>query len=51
MAQTWNDVLSYIKINLGVPLNKLEISDDDLVTNLRDQVLPLFSQYAPAKNQ
>jgi len=49
MAQTWNDVLNYIKINLGVPLNKLEISDDDIVNNLRDQVLPLFSQFAPMK--
>ena len=28
--QSWNDVLGYIKINLG-SLNKLEISDDDLI--------------------
>jgi len=47
--QTWSDVLSYIKINLGAPMNRLEISDDDLVKNLREQVLPFFSQYAPAK--
>lgn len=49
MPQSWNDTLNYIKINLGVPLNKLEISDDEIVENLRDQVLPLFSQYAPMK--
>jgi len=47
--QTWNNVLNYIKINLGAPLNRLEISDDDIVKNLREQVLPFFSQYAPAK--
>lgn len=48
MAQSWNDVLSYIKINFG-SVNKLEISDDDLVKNLREQVLPIFSQYRGRK--
>jgi len=48
--QTWNDILGFIKINLGAPLNRLELSDDDIVKNLREQVLPFFSQYAPAKN-
>lgn len=48
-AQHWNNVLSYVKINLGVPINLLEISDDELIINLRDHVLSLFSQYAPAK--
>jgi len=47
--QTWNDTLNFIKINLGAPINRLEISDDDLIKNLREQVLPFFSQYAPAK--
>lgn len=48
-AQNWNDVLSYVKINLGVPINLLELSDDDLITNLRQHVMGLFSQYAPHK--
>ena len=48
-AQHWNNVLSYIKINLGVPINLLEISDDELIQNLREHVLSLFSQFAPAK--
>jgi len=48
-AQNWNNILSYIKINLGVPVNLLEISDDDLILNLREHVLSAFSQYAPAK--
>jgi hypothetical protein len=42
-GQHWNNILSYIKINL------LEISDDDLILNLREHVLSAFSQYAPAK--
>lgn len=49
MAQTWNDVLEYVKIHLGVPVNQLEISDEDIVRLLKNQVLPLFSQYAPRK--
>ena len=48
-AQHWNNILSYIKINLGVPVNLLEISDDELILNLREHVLSAFSQYAPAK--
>jgi len=48
-GQHWNDVLGYIKINLGVPVNLLELSDDDLITNLRQHVMGIFSQYAPHK--
>lgn len=48
-AQHWNNILRYIKINLGVPVNLLEISDDELILNLREHVLSSFSQYAPAK--
>ena len=48
-GQNWNNVLEYIKLFLGVPVNLLEISDDDLVKYLKRQVLTLFSQYAPAK--
>jgi hypothetical protein len=49
-AQHWNNILSYIKINLGVPVNLLEIADDELILNLREHVLSSFSQYAPAKD-
>jgi hypothetical protein len=48
-AQHWNNILSYVKLNLGVPVNVLEISDDELVLYLKDHVLPLFSQYVPHK--
>lgn len=44
MGQNWTDVLDFVKINFGL-INKLEISDDDLVRYLKSQVLPFFSQY------
>lgn len=36
-------------MNLGAPLNLIEISDSDIIENLKEQVLPVFSQYAPCK--
>ncbi|HQF37033.1 MAG TPA: hypothetical protein PLL26_05345 [Candidatus Dojkabacteria bacterium] len=48
-GQNWNNTLEYIKLFLGVPINLLEISDDELVGYLKRQVVPLFSQYAPLK--
>jgi hypothetical protein len=47
--QNWNNILSHIKYKLGVPHNLLEVSDDDIVNLLKDQVLPAFSLYNPAK--
>ena len=47
--QNWNDVLNYIKINLGASINLIELTDDEIVKNLREQVLSYFSQYSPAK--
>lgn len=49
MAQNWNNVLSYIKLELGAGLNLLEFSDEDIIENLKDHVLPYFSQYIPYK--
>ena len=46
--QTWNNLLDFIKINFGL-INKLEISDDDLVKYIKSQVLPFFSQYRGRK--
>jgi len=48
MSQTWTDVLKFCKVNLGL-INKLEIDDDTIVENLREQVLPFFSQYSGQK--
>lgn len=49
MLQNWNNIISYIKYNLGVPYNLLEITDDEIIDFLKNQVLPEFSQYAPHK--
>jgi len=48
MAQTWNNVLEYIKLELGVPVNLLEMSDEDIIKYIKNHVLPEFSQYVPA---
>ena len=48
MPQTWNNVLEYIKLELGAPVNLLEISDDDIIKYIKNHVLPEFSQYVPA---
>jgi hypothetical protein len=47
MAQNWNNIVSYIKVNLGVPYNLLELSDDDIINYLKEHSLPKFSQYIP----
>ena len=48
-GQNWNNVLSYIKLNLGAPLNLIEMSDDEIVENLKEHTLQTFSQYCPLK--
>ena len=47
MAQTWNNLLSYIKLELGAPLNLLEMSDQEIIENIKEHILPFFSQYMP----
>ena len=48
-GQNWNNILNYIKLGLGSPLNLIEMSDSEIIENLKDQVLPVFSQYNPLK--
>lgn len=43
--QSWNNLITYIKRKLGVPLNLLELSDDDLINIIKEDVLPAMSQY------
>ena len=47
--QSWNNVLQYIKSNLGVPINMLELSDDEIVEYLQNHTLVEFSNYVPKK--
>ena len=45
--QTWNNVLDYIKMNLGAPIQSIELSDDDIVKYIKEHTLPLISNYVP----
>jgi hypothetical protein len=47
MARTWSNVLSFVKLHLGVPVNELEITDTELVKFFEEHVLSEFSQYSP----
>lgn len=49
-AQNWNNVLSFVKIELGIPTNLLEIADNELIKLYKEHILSLFAQYSPAKN-
>ncbi len=49
MAQNWNNVLSYIKANLGSKLNNLEIEDQEFVVYFKEHTMPEFSTIEPAK--
>ena len=43
--QSWNNLISYVKRKLGVPLNLIEYTDDDIRNIIVDDVLPAMSQY------
>lgn len=45
MAQSWNNLISFIKKKVGAPMNYLEFSDDDIRKTIVDDVLPAMSQY------
>ena len=47
--QTWNNILNYIKRNLGAKLNLLEMTDDEIIEGIQEDVMTLFSQYSPLK--
>jgi|SRR6056297_413776 len=47
--QNWNNILNYIKRNTGAKLNLLELSDDEILEGLQEDVMPYFSQYSPLK--
>lgn len=49
LRQNWNNVLNYIKRNLGAKVNLIEMSDDEIVQGLKEDALGHFSQYCPHK--
>lgn len=47
--RSWNDVLGYIKRSVGIELNLLELSDEEIVEGLKADVLGRFSNHVPNK--
>jgi hypothetical protein len=47
--QTWTNMLNYFKRNMGAKLNLLEMSDDEIINGIKEDLIPLFSQYSPCK--
>lgn len=44
--QTWENVLSYIKLELGNDIMKIEFSDDRMVEIIKEHVLPNFCSWS-----
>jgi hypothetical protein len=47
--QTWTNLLNYFKRNMGAKLNLLEMSDEEIIEGIQEDVIPLFSQYSSNK--
>jgi hypothetical protein len=45
--QTWDNVLSFIKLNLGADVQKLEFSDERIIEILLEHTMMEFSAYEP----
>lgn len=43
--QTWDNVIDYIKLNLGADVQKLEFNDDRLIEIIKEQSLAEYSAY------
>ena len=43
----WENLLSYIKLQLGSSVNNVEFSDEEIISMLSEHVLPEFSRYVP----
>jgi len=44
--QSWDNILDYIKTELGADTMKLELSDQQIINKIQSQILPEFSQYS-----
>lgn len=47
MAQNWNNIINYVKANLGTKHSSIEITDDEFVNYFKEQTLSYFSQIIP----
>jgi len=45
--QTYNNILSYIKREMGSKLNLLEMSEQEIIDGINEDILPFYSQYSP----
>jgi len=43
----WDNILSYIKLNLGSSVNNIEFTDDEIIDIIKEHVLPEFSRFVP----
>jgi len=43
----WENLLSYIKLNLGSTVNNVEFTDEEIIGIIEEHVLPEFSRYIP----
>lgn len=50
MPQNWNNVINYIKANLGTKHSSIEITDDEFVNYFKEQTLSYFSQIIPLQH-
>ena len=48
--QNWNNIVNYVKANLGTKNSNIEITDDEFVNYFREQSLPYFSQIIPLQH-
>lgn len=47
MPQNWNNIVNYLKSNLGTKSANLELTDDEFITHFKEHTLPFFSQTIP----
>lgn len=45
--QSWDNIIDYIKLEMGAYVLDLELSDDEIVNILKEHTLPFFSRYSP----
>lgn len=43
----WENLLEYIKLNLGATVNQFEFTDEEMIDIIKEHVLPEFSRYVP----
>ena len=45
--QNWDNLIDYIKTELGWPVIQIELSDEDILNQIKRHILPFFSRYSP----